>query len=206
MPDLVQNKLGAYLDGELSRRDQIEIEVHLETCPACREELEELRRLSLLMRTAPRPDFTPALDFKAQLMLQLPRRDENQQANANVPALLLMAPALVLAGWIFIQVTLGLSTLLLFVKQVGFLDGASVWVNSAPQQMLWFTTARTAIGSGLGTQGLAGFEILNDAGLFLQNMTTLLLWQVGLAVLYWGAMTLVWRNRVKDLWASFTLG
>jgi predicted anti-sigma-YlaC factor YlaD len=206
MPDLLRNKLGAYLDGELSRRDQIEIENHLETCPDCREELAELRQLSNLLSTAPQPEFTPALDFKAQLMLQLPRRYESLQPSPNGQLLPWMAPALVLAAWIFIQVTLGLSTLLLFAKQAGFLDGAAAWITNAPQQMLWFTTTRAAIGNGMGATELTGLNILNDAGLFMQNLFTLLFWQVGAAVLYWGALTLVWRSKVKMFWTSFTMG
>ena len=204
MPDLMQSKLGAYLDGELSRRDQIEVESHLETCQACRDELEELRQLSHLLRAAPQPDFTPALDFKAQLMLQLPRRDETLNAGPNGQLLPWMAPTLVMAGWIFIQVTLGLSTLLLLVSQTGFLDGAAEWASNSPQQTLWFIAARSLLGSGIGTPGLAGLEILNDAGLFLKNLLTLLFWQVGAAALYWGVLALTWRNRVKAIWTSFT--
>jgi hypothetical protein len=37
-------------------------------------------------------------------------------------------------------------------------------------------------------------------------MVTLLLWQVGIALLYWGALTLMWLNKVKMLWNSFTTG
>jgi hypothetical protein len=204
MPDLMNKKLGAYLDGELSRRDKIELETHLETCPGCKEELEELRRLSNMLHTTPEPGFTPALDFRAQLMLQLPRREEALHAGSNSQVLPWMAPTLVLAGWIFIQVTLGLSTLLLLANQAGFLDGAGAWVNSSPQQTLWFMAVRSLIGSGMETQGLAGLEIINDAGLFFQNLLTLLLWQVGAAALYWGVLSLTWRNRVKELWTSFT--
>jgi anti-sigma factor RsiW len=206
MPDLVQTKLGAYLDGELSRRDKIEVEIHLATCQACREELEELRSISHMLRAAPQPEFTAALDFKAQLMLQLPRRDAVSHAAPNHHLLVWLAPVIVLAVWIFIQVTLGLSTLLLFAKQAGFLDGAAAWISQSPQQLLWFSTAQSAIGSGLGAEGLSGLNFLNDAGVFVQNMVTLLLWQVGIALLYWGALTLMWHNKVKMLWDSFTTG
>jgi predicted anti-sigma-YlaC factor YlaD len=203
MPDLVHNKLGAYLDGELTRRDQIEIESHLSTCQACRNELEELRAVSHLLHASPAPEFTSALDFKAQLMLQLPRRDESHETAPNSHLLLWLAPVIVLAVWIFFQVTLGLSTLLLFAKQAGFLDGAAAWLTNAPQQMLWFTTAQSVTG---GTEGLTGLSYLNNADLFVQNLVTLLLWQVGVAVVYWGALTLVWHNKVKMLWNSFTTG
>lgn len=202
MPDLIRNKLAAYLDGVLTRRDQIEVESHLKTCQACRDELDELRQLSHLLQAAPQPAFIPALDFKAQLMLQLPRRGETLHPAPN--GQLLVVPVLVLVVWIFIQVTLGLSTLLLLAFQAGFLDGAAAWVTNAPRQMLWFTTAQATIGSGLGAEGLADLNIFNDAGLFLQNLVTLLLLQIGVAVFYWGALTLVWQTRIKTLWNSFT--
>lgn len=206
MPDLVRNKLSTYLDGELARRDQIDVEAHLENCPACRQELEELRQLSQELHAAPLPEFTPALDFKAQLMLQLPRRDESLQSGSINPVLPWMAPTLVLAAWIFVQVTLGVSTLILMMNQAGLIDGAAVWAASDPQQMMWFSSTKAALGSGLGSGGMAGLTILNDAGLFLQNVVTLLLWQVGAALLYWGALTVVWQDRVKALWSSFTAG
>ena len=81
-----------------------------------------------------------------------------------------MAPTLVLAGWIFIQVTLGLSTLVLLANQAGFLDGAAAWAASCPAaNAVVYRCPGHAIGSGLGTEGMAGLNILNDAGLFIQN-------------------------------------
>jgi anti-sigma factor RsiW len=206
MPDPIFNKLDAYLDGELNQRDRTEVEAHLETCSMCREELDDLRQLSSLLKAAPQPEFTPPLDFKAQFMLQLPRRDDPTYPIPEGHVLPWMAPTLVLAIWIFIQVTLGLSTLFLIANQAGFFDGALAWASSSPRQMLWISATQVAIGSELGAEGQIGLNILNDAGLFMQNLTTLLLWQVGLAVIYWGAMTLVWYNKVKALWGAFTMG
>ncbi len=206
MPDLISIKLGPYLDGELDQRSQIEVQAHLETCPACRAELEEMRRLSHLLRAAPRPDFVPAHDFKAQLMLQLPRRAEEQAPRPNGLLLPWLAPALALSGWIFIQVTLGLTTLVSLANQVGFLGGAAAWANSGPQQMLWFTSAQITLGGLFSLQGQTSLQILNDAGLFTQSMLIALLWQVGAAVLYAGALTLVWHYKVKALWTSPTAG
>jgi hypothetical protein len=204
MPDPMRNKLGAYLDGELDRRSQIAVQAHLETCQTCQDELEELRRLSHLLRAAPQPDFTPALKFKAQLMLQLPRRDEVPHPHPEGRMLPWIAPALVLAGWIFIQVTLGLSTLVLLASQTGFLGSAAAWATRDPQQMLWFTTAQATFGGLLGLDGQVGLKVLNDFDLFAQNLIVPLLWQIGVAVLYWGALTLVWHSKVKALWTSLT--
>jgi predicted anti-sigma-YlaC factor YlaD len=202
MPDQMHHKLGAYLDGELDRRSQIEVQAHLETCLTCQHELEELRRLSNLLRAAPLPDFTPVLTFRSQLMLQLPRRTEKPQLHSNGWFLPWLVPALVLAGWIFIQVTLGLSTLFLLASQAGFLDGAAAWVTDAPQQMQWFIAAQATIGSLLNPAGQTGLLVLNDAGLFAQNLVILLLWQVGVAILYWGALALLWHTQVKASWTS----
>jgi hypothetical protein len=200
MSDPIREKLGAYLDGELDRRGQLEVKAHLETCPSCREELEELRRVSYLLRAAPQPEFTPALDFKAQFMLQLPRRSEAQPPRSNGRLLPWMAPVLVLSVWIFIQVTLGLSTLVSLASQSGLLGSAASWVSGDPQQMLWFTTAQAILGS----QGQTGLKVLNDAGLFTQNLVIALLWQVGAAVLYWIVLSLLWHTRVKALWNSLS--
>jgi anti-sigma factor RsiW len=50
MPDQYNSKLGAYLDGQLDRRQVSELEIHLADCPACQAELAELRQLSELLR------------------------------------------------------------------------------------------------------------------------------------------------------------
>ena len=201
MPDHISSKLGAYLDGELDRRAQFEVQAHLETCPACRAELEELRRLSSLLRAAPQPEFPSTLDFKAQFMLQLPRRTETPP-RSNGRMLLWLAPALVLLGWAFIQVALSLSTLVSLASQAGLLGGLASWINADSQQMLWVTAAQAALGGLLGPQGQTGLVVLNDAGLFTQNLVISLLLQLGAAVFYWGALALVWHYKAKALWNS----
>jgi predicted anti-sigma-YlaC factor YlaD len=201
MSDPIREKLGAYLDGELDPYSRIEVQAHLKTCPSCRDELEELRGLSSMLRAAPQPEFTPALDFKAQFMLQLPRRSEAQPPHENGHLLPWLAPALILAGWIFIQLTLGMSTLVLLANQAGFLGDAAAWVSGGTQQTLWFTTAQATLGGVLSPQGQTSLLLLNDASLFTQNLVIALLWQVGAAVLYWGALALLWHTRVKSMWA-----
>jgi anti-sigma factor RsiW len=193
----MRNKLGAYLDGELDQRSLMEVEGHLAICQSCQAELEELRQLSSLLHAAPKPDFISALDFKNQLMLQLPRRAEMPPLKPNGHVLLWMAPVLILAGWIFIQVTISLSTLLIFANQAGFLDNTAIWLASSSQQMPWFSMLQIVAGGILGPKGQADLELVNDAGLFVQNLARPLFWQVGVAVFYWGALFLAWREKVK---------
>jgi hypothetical protein len=48
-----EGDLGLYLDGELAEPGRRRVEEHLQACPACREELQALRRLNDLVRRAP---------------------------------------------------------------------------------------------------------------------------------------------------------
>lgn len=51
----------AYIDGELSDADRILLDVHLERCPKCRIELEEVRKIADL--TSDLPEVQPSWDF-----------------------------------------------------------------------------------------------------------------------------------------------
>lgn len=212
MPDQISNLLGAYLDGELDERSQGKVQAHLETCADCQTELKELRQLSQLLRAAPQPELTPAVNFRAQLMLQLPRQVPQTRAavqTSRPKGLLLawMAPVLVLAVWIFFQVSMGMSTLVTIANQAGFMEGAaSRLASSAPQQMLWVTAAKATMGSVLGQQGQTSLNILNSASLFAKSLTDMLLWQFVAAVLYWGALAVAWLGRNKMLKTTPTSG
>jgi anti-sigma factor RsiW len=206
MPDPMSAKLAAYLDGELDRAAEIELEAHLANCAECRAELEELRRLSSLLQAAPQPAFTPTATFKNQLMLQLPRRAETHKAHSSLRLLPWLAPALVLAAWVFIQITLGFTSLLSLANRAGILDGAAAWVSTGPQQTTWFSAAQALMGGLFGSQAPAGLSALNDYALFAQNLLIMLAWQMGLALLYCAALALVLHSRVRALWNSITSG
>lgn len=49
---LEQSTIQAYLDGELSREERKEMALHLQRCPGCREELENMKRLDEWLKTA----------------------------------------------------------------------------------------------------------------------------------------------------------
>ncbi|NTU76001.1 MAG: hypothetical protein HGA86_07760 [Anaerolineaceae bacterium] len=212
MPDQISNLLGAYLDGELDERSQVKVQAHLETCADCQAELNELRQLSQMLRAAPQPELTPAVNFRTQLMLQLPRQVPQTRAavqTSRPKGLLLawMAPVLVLAVWIFFQVSMGMSTLVTIANQAGFMEGAaSRLATSTPQQLLWVTAAQATMGSVLGQQGQTSLNILNSAGLLAKGLTDMLLWQFVAAVLYWGALAVAWLGRNKMFKTTPTSG
>ena len=84
------------------------------------------------------------------------------------------------------------------------MDGALAWAAAARSRCSGSPLPSRQLGM-LGLQGQAGLSLLNDAGLFTQNLVTPLLWQVGAAVLYWAALALVWQYRVNALWTSSIL-
>jgi len=52
----IVNLLGRYADGECSPEERRRVEEHLRKCPACRSELEELRRIETMSRQTVPPD------------------------------------------------------------------------------------------------------------------------------------------------------
>lgn len=64
--------LSAYLDTELSSEEMAEVRSHLEGCPDCRAELEELRATRRLLSSLEGPDLPR--EFAADLSLRLGRR------------------------------------------------------------------------------------------------------------------------------------
>jgi len=69
-------RLGAYHDGEVTGEERAALEAHLRQCPACAAELERLRRLSGLLRTATRTEIPgPALARLHRAADDLPAAD-----------------------------------------------------------------------------------------------------------------------------------
>jgi len=195
MPDLIQSKLGAYLDSELSQRSRMEVETHLESCSACQKELDSLRQLSHLLHTAPQPEFTPAQQFKAQVMLQLSGRTEIQSPGASFRQLYWLAPVVAITSWFFLQVTLTLSGLLSLANQAGLLGGAATWLNSNPLQTTWFSITHSTLSGFLNPTWQSGLGVLNDINLFIQNLLVIFLLQLGVGLLYWVSLLLVARKQ-----------
>jgi len=195
MYDLMQSKLGAYLDGELNQRSRMEVETHLVSCPDCQKELESLRQLSYLLHTAPQPEFTPAQQFKAQVTLLLTSKTEPRNPGASSHQLYWLAPAVAIAGWFFLQVTLNLSGWLSLANRAGLLDGAATWLNGNPLQMTWFSVTRSTLGGLLDPTWQNGLWFLNGINLFIQNLLVIFLLQLGAGLLFWLSLLLVARKR-----------
>ena len=107
--------LAAYHDGELTPNRQRQVEEHLQSCPACRAELDAIDGLSSLLKADSAPHLTPPQRFAAQVALQLPRSSPPQaRRNADpLPRWALSAPLILIVAWAFFQSALWLTSFIL---------------------------------------------------------------------------------------------
>jgi len=70
---LIQRRLPDYPDGDLNPFWKRQVASHLEVCPDCRQEAEELAEVMSLYQAEPLPDPGPAFwqDFQQELHLKL---------------------------------------------------------------------------------------------------------------------------------------
>jgi len=61
----VQLKLSAYLDGELTGMEMLQLRSHLHDCRCCAAEVDEVRRLKSILNSLPEEE--PDLEFQARL-------------------------------------------------------------------------------------------------------------------------------------------
>jgi len=87
--DLPIELLNAYLDGELDAQEKTRVENHLRDCPACREELETLRRMDEQIRERvfeePSREFVFALNRRVMDAVRVPRRSFFRYAPVFAP-------------------------------------------------------------------------------------------------------------------------
>ncbi len=108
---LIQRRLPDYPDGELSPFWKARVEAHLEACPDCRRELEELSEVVRLYQAEPLPDPGPAFwqEFEQELHLKLTQVNQSPEEPAprfrRLPQYVLGAAAL--AGMVALAVYLG---------------------------------------------------------------------------------------------------
>ncbi len=194
----VTNWLSAYLDGELSESRRLKVQAHLEECAVCRAELEGLRRVSQMLQSAPAPEFTPADTFSARLALQLPRNQPVEQPVRRSTLLWWLAPAVLLAAWIFIQIVFGIS------GAVGLLDAANLFpdaslpaADGAPHS-LWYTALVNLLGGLVNGMPRSALELLDQVSVLTATALSSLFWQALIALLYLAWLVVWWRGRTPQ--------
>ena len=183
MTEHIKQWLNAYLDGELRSARIGQVENHLAECAECNAELDEMRRLSALLRdTAPVGEFISTERFVSNLTLNLPRQPEHSQPRKVLEIGWWLTPVGILGTWLFLQVTSLLSRLVLTASNAGLLGNTFTSFKGNPPQTLWLETLARLFGNQPGF-----ISTLNKADLFIQNIQGAFIWQALLAIIY-----LVW--------------
>jgi anti-sigma factor RsiW len=205
MIEHVTDQLGAYLDGELERSRRRQVEEHLQDCPSCRKELAELRTLSsYLQDSLPQAGFQPADLFAANLALQLNARQPLRQPlqpdrgftkRRGWEFFWWAVPFAVLGVFAFVQVYFAVSAVFTSADQAGLLGGSLTWLQTSPQETLWYSASLSLFGSQIHGTSQAVLNLMNDFSIFGSNFFIHLLWQAGFALVYWAWLGFWWKSR-----------
>lgn len=123
MSEHINGWLVAYHDGELGERRSKKVEAHLETCQTCREELEKLNSLKLLLQENPEADDLTSPDrFVAQVGLQLKPRPSWSAFQRTLSTMWLLVPVGMLCIWAFAQTLFSMVGWTEFVLDTGLLN------------------------------------------------------------------------------------
>jgi anti-sigma factor RsiW len=193
MHENMRGLLSAYLDDELHGTRLHEMELHLSTCDACRNELKELRLVSELLKAAPLPEFMPARRFASNLSLSLPRRTRRDLRPKPSSLVWWLVPAGLLLAWFFVQTVFTLTGTLTAAQLTGQLGQAVKWLNGG-QETIWFAAVTSLFGSQTGTQ-VPALSLLNTLNVYGVNLLDGFLWQALIVLLYWGWLSAWWLIR-----------
>jgi hypothetical protein len=188
--------LSTYLDSELPDAQLRQVEDHLAACDECQAELEQMRNLSaLLHETAPTDEFLPTERFVANLTLNLPRQPAQSRSRMALEIGWWLIPVGALGVWLFFQITVSLSSVVLTVSETGLLGNGLSWLKGNPLQTRWFSLVMDLFGGQIGSIGKFILSALNDLSLFIQNLTSRFILQALFATLYLGWLVSWWLRQ-----------
>ena len=190
MHEEMRELLNAYLDGELHGRRLQEMETHLASCTACRDELAELRMVSNLLHAKPAPDVTPAERFVSQLTLSLPRRSLRLRTPKPGSLAWWLVPAGLLGTWFFVKTVFTLTDVVTAANMTGLLGHAASWLGSG-QETIWFRAATNLFG-GQAAGAQPTLSLLNNVSVFGMNLLSGFLWQAAIVLIYWAWLFIWW--------------
>ena len=133
MSQHLESWLDAYIDGELTDRQQKKLENHLENCPECLLQLEKRQRLSSLLQTVPTiADLKSSEQFAAEVNLMLPREQKKQKSN--------------LSNVLWVLIPFGLMAVIVFLQALSLFSNA---INLIPGVNNLFYNTFSSSGQGL---------------------------------------------------------
>ena len=166
MSDHITLWLEAYYDGELPSSHIKQVEAHLENCPACLAELEQLDQLSILLQRAPEPDnLISAETFTAQVRLRLPRKSAPSNWQSALRSGWQWIPVGLLGTWVFVQTAFLVSGILTWLLRL--IPGADEVFSALPTNTgntSFFGNLSNLEGSEWIDIGTFGLDMLRDGG------------------------------------------
>ncbi len=193
MHDKMKPLLNAFLDGELHGSSLLEMKNHLSACPACQQELKELRLVSKELKSAAGPHFMPVERFIANLNLKLPRRIPGSQPVKPASLGWWLIPVGLLGTWLFISTAMTLISLVNVADSGNLLGSAGTWLDGS-QQAFWYESVKGNLVSQPGWLE-SGVSVLNSVSVIGVNFLAGVLWQAGILVLYMGWLIVWWVRR-----------
>jgi len=196
MTEHVTEWIGAYHDRELGGELLQVVERHLDECPACQAELDSARQLSSLLQSASlEAKFLPTDRFLAGLALRLPPLPAEPLHRRMLRIGWWLVPVGLLGAWLFVEITLGLTSALSLAADAGLLDGSLSLAPDQPYAMSWFAAALSLFGSRLGAPVWGLLSALNEIHLFVSQLASSLVPQLLFAALYLGWLVAWWLRR-----------
>jgi predicted anti-sigma-YlaC factor YlaD len=184
----INQYLDEYYDGELSPARRRQVEAHLEECTSCQAEVDQMRRLSVLLDEMPLPDaFSSPQLFQAQVALRVSRqqveRSRYPEAAWHVVPVLLLCGLFVLQG--LLALLGGMAGLARMVGRLG-ID----WGLSWP---LW-STVQAQLGSLPGLSPISLVTVVSGSLMVVLYLATLAVF-----VPYVGWVRTLWRSTQSEL-------
>lgn len=154
----VVNSISAYVDGELTGTEMLEIRRHLGECPDCHEEYETIRQVKFsiagLRTVAPRPEFVASIVCKLD-EVSIPRYQRVFNALHRFAARRLspVAAALAVSGVAIVVLTAGGQDRMLFVQNPDVVASAPVnlhmqtasYVQEIPASAMMYSSSRPLV-------------------------------------------------------------
>jgi len=191
MHEDMRTLLNAYIDAELHGMRLLQLQNHLASCEACRNELKELRRVSDLLRAAPALELSSVDRFIGNLTLNLPRRTLRDRPPKPGSLAWWLVPTGLMLAWFFVRTVYALSSVISAAEVTGLAGNGLTWLNGSGQEVAWFA----ALSSLFGGQTSSTLTMLNQVNVLGADLLSGLLWQALIVLLYWGWLAAWWLTR-----------